>query len=124
MHTARFVVPKEMSAIPPTRAVLTRTLRDLGVRDRVVAAAAVVGTELVTNAIRHGDAPIEVRVDIDDHHVARLAVSDGSAKQPGVRRVDDSGGRGLRLVGALSDSWGVDAEPPQGKTVWARLLAD
>jgi anti-sigma regulatory factor (Ser/Thr protein kinase) len=123
MLAARFVVPKEMAAIPPTRAEITRALRDFGVGERAVAAAALVGTELVTNAIQHGDAPIELRVDVE-HRVARLAVSDEGVNHPRVRRVDDSGGRGLRLVRQLADAWGIEAERQSGKTVWARLAAD
>ncbi|WP_443068039.1 ATP-binding protein [Streptomyces sp. NBC_01356] len=30
-------------------------------------------------------------------------------------------GRGLRLVAAYADRWGVDEEPASGRTVWAEL---
>lgn len=33
--------------------------------------------------------------------------------------VDGASGRGLLLVAALADRWGVEAYPPSGKTMWA-----
>jgi hypothetical protein len=52
----------------------------------------------------------------------RLSVLDDAPGSPRVRDPDwaDPRGRGLRIVAALSDGWGV--EPCEtGKEVWARL---
>jgi anti-sigma regulatory factor (Ser/Thr protein kinase) len=83
-------------------------------------------SELVTNAVRHGAAPIQLclrrqgatlRVDISDG-----GVPFAMTPLPARSRTAESG-RGLRLVDALSSNWGSqdqeDASP--GKTVWFEL---
>ncbi len=85
--------------------------------DRVV----LVSSELVTNAIRHtshgGCLDIE-----EENRMLRLEVSDGSYREPVERNGGDLApdGRGLHIVGAIADHWGVDVNP-QGKTVWANF---
>ena len=85
----------------------------------------VVISELVTNAIVHGAAPILVIVDIDDRMEVNVAVTDAAADVP----VADSpvagqvGGWGMELVEQVSLSWGVLPQPDEetGKIVWAHL---
>jgi two-component sensor histidine kinase len=81
-------------------------------------------SELVTNAIVHGMTAFELRVDLDLDEL-RIAVRDGGAGTPAVRPLPPSSnerGRGLRIVRALSDRWGVDATADQpGKSVWFEL---
>jgi serine/threonine-protein kinase RsbW len=77
-------------------------------------------SELVTNALLHGDGEIDVTVGRSSDRV-RLAVGDeGSGPEPlGIREPTStgSGGWGLRLVDGLSDAWGADRVP--GRTlVW------
>jgi hypothetical protein len=40
------------------------------------------------------------------------------------RTADDAHGRGLRIIDALADAWGVDPDTVQGKTVWFELVND
>ena len=73
--------------------------------------AELIVTELVTNAVRHGPGgPVELAIE------AGGAGFRGEVKDPGVgirrnelvrRRATEEGGRGLFLVDALSDSWGL-----------------
>jgi hypothetical protein len=57
--------------------------------------------------------------------VLRLAVTDGSPRQPVVRHYSDQSttGRGLALVTALATRWGIDPHSDGSKTVWAELGA-
>ncbi|MCW2778905.1 MAG: putative sensor protein [Frankiales bacterium] len=82
---------------------------------------ALVVTELVTNAVRHGTPPVELEIDTCEHCVT-VVVTDGSADRPRPREaaLTDEGGRGLQLVDALAADSGVRAQPP-GKAVWAEL---
>jgi anti-sigma regulatory factor (Ser/Thr protein kinase) len=81
--------------------------------------------ELVTNAVLHAAAPSEVRLRLRDGRV-RLEVHDPSPQLP-VPRAEDpeaTNGRGMLLVDALADAWGVDRGdglPDVGKTVWVEL---
>lgn len=77
-------------------------------------------SELVTNALRHGDGDIRLRLLRDRTLVCE--VWDGALVQPRRRRARDTdeGGRGLQLVSLLSESWG-SRRTHRGKTVWFEL---
>jgi anti-sigma regulatory factor (Ser/Thr protein kinase) len=81
-------------------------------------------SELVTNAVQHGSGPVHVRI-VDGASV-RIEVTDArpverlEARDPDP---DDPRGRGLFLVEALADAWGVADAPNGGKVVWAEFGA-
>ncbi|MFI6933994.1 SpoIIE family protein phosphatase [Streptomyces sp. NPDC050287] len=74
-------------------------------------------SELVTNAIRYGDPPIQLRLIHDRALICE--VSDSSSTAPHLRRarVFDEGGRGLLLVAQLTERWGT-RQAAAGKTIW------
>ncbi|WBP91846.1 SpoIIE family protein phosphatase [Kitasatospora cathayae] len=75
-------------------------------------------SELVTNAIRYGTAPIRVRMLRDTSLVCE--VSDASSTAPHLRYADtaDEGGRGLFLVAQLAARWGT-RYTARGKVIWS-----
>jgi anti-sigma regulatory factor (Ser/Thr protein kinase) len=75
-------------------------------------------SELVTNAIRYGAEPIQLRLIHDRTLICE--VSDGNSTSPHLRRarIYDEGGRGLLLVAQLTTSWGT-RHTATGKTIWA-----
>ncbi|WP_240634595.1 MULTISPECIES: ATP-binding SpoIIE family protein phosphatase [Streptomyces] len=77
-------------------------------------------SELVTNAIRYGGGPVQLRLIRQDTLICE--VSDGSNTAPHLRRarVFDEGGRGLLIVAQLAARWGT-RKRPDGKTIWAEL---
>ncbi len=83
--------------------------------------AAVVASELATNAVRHAHSPFRMSISRGDGTI-RLVVHDGSDDfaEPRHRTTDSEGGRGLALVAALCPSWGTEAVL-DGKIVWAEL---
>jgi len=88
---------------------------------------ALLTSELVTNAIRHGSQPddgdvIELVLWPADGHYW-LAVSDSGDALPSVAAPDSDacGGRGLFLVDAVSATWAVVALPTHGKSVVAGI---
>jgi anti-sigma regulatory factor (Ser/Thr protein kinase) len=87
--------------------------------DAVDSEAEVIASELATNAVRHACSPFRVSIAVAPATV-RVAVRDASFDHPELRTGDSEtvGGRGMRLIAALAQSWGSDAEP-DGKTVWA-----
>jgi len=81
-------------------------------------------SELATNALVHGVPPgRQFRVFLRyDGRVLRVEVHDSGGGVPCVDQAGDGdeGGRGLLLVAALADKWGV-AERDLGKVVWAEF---
>ena len=84
-------------------------------------AAVLLLSELVANAALHARTAVTVRLELEGRTL-RLEVTDGSTRQPAVRHYGPRAttGRGLGLVVALAQRWGV--QPGEtGKTVWAEL---
>ncbi|WP_086750754.1 SpoIIE family protein phosphatase [Streptomyces europaeiscabiei] len=75
-------------------------------------------SELVTNAIRYGGSPIQLRLIRETTLICE--VSDSSSTAPHMRRARafDEGGRGLLLVAQLTQRWG-SRHTRTGKTIWA-----
>jgi anti-sigma regulatory factor (Ser/Thr protein kinase) len=90
--------------------------------DHLVETARVLTSELVANAMMHGDGPIEVDVWRTDGLV-RVAVTDRGDGEPALRGVDlqDPGGMGLLIVSTMASSWGVEHPDHGGKRVWFAL---
>jgi anti-sigma regulatory factor (Ser/Thr protein kinase) len=82
-----------------------------------------VTSELVTNAIRAGADLIVLELDANSTGLY-IAVTDDAAGEVIARipRALDTSGRGLHIVAAIAQRWGVDALPA-GKRVWAELPA-
>ena len=96
------------------RGVLTGRLPD-----ETLDTAELLVSELVTNAIQH--AGTELTVDIaHGPDVLRVAVTDGDPHLRPARRPADERGRGLTLIAALTQAWGV-RDVPGGKQVWCLL---
>jgi hypothetical protein len=83
--------------------------------------ALVVATELVTNAMLHGGGCTSLAAVLEGPSL-RLEVGDRASMPPQLHHYGDRSatGRGLCLVGALSGSWGWEAQAA-GKVVWAAI---
>ena len=111
----------------PSRARAFVAERTAGLPELFVATAALLVSELVSNAVRHGAPSICLHVRVDPDRVV-VAVRDGAAQLPVTPGADlgRTTGRGLLITAALADSWGVLPEDAstggRGKTVWAQVL--
>lgn len=122
------VVPYAPASAAVVRHQLIAELVALHAPGTLVDDAAVVVSELVGNAVRHGMALPGDSL-IARWHVAadglRVEVVDGGTGPTGDRPAapgDAETGRGLELVEALSARWGSTPAPP-GTAVWAELPA-
>lgn len=118
-HIAEWDIPSDPVAVGEVRAAVTRQLAAWGL-DELVFSAELILSELVTNALRYGTGPIQVRV-LRDHSLI-CEVFDGSSTSPRLRYAagTDEGGRGLFLVAQLAERWGT-RYTLAGKVIWAEL---
>jgi anti-sigma regulatory factor (Ser/Thr protein kinase) len=95
-----------------------------GWQSTAVEDARVLVSELVTNAVIHGEGDIRVRLSLS-HQVLRVEVSDANPDLPifvAPADVGDESGRGISMVNALARAWGSEPETmPAGKTIWFEL---
>jgi anti-sigma regulatory factor (Ser/Thr protein kinase) len=115
-----WTLPNDPAAVADARARTERQLEVWGLQEHAFTATLVV-SELVTNAVRYSDGPIEVRL-ILDGAVVVCEVTDDSSTVPHLRHAEevDEGGRGLYLTWQVSRRWGTRPEP-RGKTIWAEI---
>lgn len=79
---------------------------------------AVVVGELAANAAIHAEGPATLTLTAVSGGGVEVAVADRTHEPVTIAGEDGGGHRGLVLVDALSESWGVD-QTPDGKRVWA-----
>ncbi|MFJ1575200.1 ATP-binding protein [Streptomyces sp. NPDC088182] len=113
-------------SVGQARSFTSEALADWGLPDRAEDVRLCV-SELGTNALVHGTAPghgFLVKLDADED-VVRLEVHDSRRQHPEARQAagTDTSGRGLILVNALADGWGVEDRTPVGKIVWSCFKA-
>ncbi|GAA5708253.1 SpoIIE family protein phosphatase [Streptomyces avermitilis] len=114
---ATFNLPSHPAIVAQARQHTTTQLTTWNLTDTTFTTELIV-SELVTNAIRYGHPPIQLRL-IHHNHTLTTEVSDTSNTTPHMRRARtyDEGGRGLLLIGQLAQRWGT-RHTPTGKTVW------
>ena len=104
---------------------------------RVAAAAGVTGmanqvlellaSELLANAVLPGAADESIRIEMTCADTAvRVSVTDNLPQRPVVLHPAPiaPAGRGMAIVEAMSNGWGVDPHPGGGKTVWFEIDLD
>ncbi|MFJ5734718.1 ATP-binding protein [Streptomyces microflavus] len=97
--------------VPDMRRTTESFMRRSGISGSVVGDVALAVTELVTNAIRHGDGAVLLSVSAAGGEL-RVSVTDQSPDRAELRHADieDVSGRGLLLVAAFAHSWGSSGE--------------
>ncbi|WP_052397429.1 ATP-binding protein [Streptomyces sp. NRRL F-5123] len=121
-----FALPARGEAVSVARRRVRAYLGGAGCDPDTVETAALLVSELTTNAVRHTASPVfECRVHFDGVRV-RLEVEDHGGtpdrperREPGPGDVD---GRGLLLVDALCARWDVAEAPCGGRIVGAELI--
>ena len=117
IHRASY--PAEASSVSAARHFVSRALVALPTvtRERVE----LMVSELATNAVKHARSAFSLTV-LASADVVRVEVNDEGEGEP-VRRhpaPTDPGGRGLVIVQALADDWGVERHDGD-KAVWFSL---
>ncbi|GKQ36458.1 SpoIIE family protein phosphatase [Streptomyces sp. A012304] len=116
-RVATWEVPADASAVAQTRKDAVAQLETWGLGDAAFITELVV-SELVTNAIRHAEPPIQLRLIHDNTLICEVTDSSNTAPHLRRARTYDEGGRGLLLVAQLTQRWGT-RQGGKGKTIWA-----
>ncbi|MFF9472038.1 SpoIIE family protein phosphatase [Streptomyces roseolus] len=116
-HVATMDLPSDPAAVSGARRFASDVLTAWGLDDLSFTTELVV-SELVTNAIRYGKSPIQLRLILQS--TLTCEVSDASSTAPHLRRarIYDEGGRGLLLVAQCAERWGT-RHGREGKVIWA-----
>jgi anti-sigma regulatory factor (Ser/Thr protein kinase) len=109
------------ASVPEVRRYAASVLN--GVPQPILETALLAVSELATNAVLHAASPFEVAIDIDTERVIVDVADNGSGSAaPRRARPTEEGGRGLHIVGALADAWGVRKSTPEWrKSIWFSL---
>ncbi|GAA4029146.1 hypothetical protein GCM10022232_88710 [Streptomyces plumbiresistens] len=120
-RVATWDLPADLAVVARARELACAQLSAWNLPEDAVFTTELVVSELVTNALRYGGPPVQLRLIRDTSLICE--VSDASSAAPHLRRarVFDEGGRGLMIVAQLTERWG-SRHTGTGKTIWAEQL--
>ena len=123
-EAARIVLPRTPSSVGAARRFIAARTAAWSFPEPAAGQLVLIGSELVTNAVLHARTELTLTLELRADRV-RISVKDRSKAPATLRhyRPDALTGRGLGVVAALSDRWGVSTAP-DGKVVWAELRAN
>jgi len=122
-QTARIALPRSPASVGEARRFIQARAAAWSIPEPAGSQLVLIGSELVTNAVLHARTELTVTLELRDGRV-RIGVTDRSQAPATLRhyQADAMTGRGLGVVAALSDRWGISAAP-DGKVVWAEVVA-
>lgn len=129
--SSSMAVPHGPAGVGQARHRMREQLRSRGVSDSVVDDAVLILSELLSNACRHGrplgwqtetgDGDVRAAWRVDRTGGLTVEVTDGGGPTrpiPATPSVTARGGRGLNIISALAQEWGVRDDAPGEVTVW------
>jgi anti-sigma regulatory factor (Ser/Thr protein kinase) len=108
----------EPASIPAARRFVRDALREQS--PAIVDAAELMACELATNCVRHARTDFELAIHSRDQIRVEVRDTGPGRPQPRSPAPREPSGRGLRIVEAMSSTWGV-VRASSGKTVWFTL---
>jgi anti-sigma regulatory factor (Ser/Thr protein kinase) len=120
-ETARIALPRTAASVGAARRFIQARTAAWSFPEPAGSQLVLIGSELVTNAVLHARTELTLTLELRGVRV-RISVMDGSQAPATLRhyQADALTGRGLAVVAALSDRWGISAAP-DGKVVWAEV---
>ncbi len=121
-RTAQLDLDHDVASPRAARRFVSATLADWGFPEETLERSQLLVSELVSNAVLHGEGPIKLTISSPGAAVIRVEVSNRGEAQLVNRRAqrDDLSGRGLQLIDDLAIGWGSHTN--DGHTVvWFHL---
>ncbi|MFF3848607.1 ATP-binding protein [Streptomyces sp. NPDC002328] len=134
--SSSMAVPHGPAGVGKARHRMRDQLRSGGVAEAVIDDALLILSELLSNACKHGrplgdalagDGDVRAAWGVDPAGRLVVEVTDGGGPTrpaPATPSVTAHGGRGLNIITALSDDWGVRDDARGEVTVWVVVHAD
>jgi len=134
--SSSMAVPHGPAGVGQARHCMRDQLRGGGVAESVIDDAVLILSELLSNACRHGrplgddlngDGDVRAAWRVDTGGRLTVEVTDGGGPTrpvPSTPSVTARGGRGLNIITALADDWGVRDDAHGEVTVWAVVHED
>ena len=126
MRACALNLPHAPASATRARRVLVENLQTLGLPSDLVDDAELALSEMVGNAVRHArpraDGSLLAKWEVAEDSL-RIAVVDGGGEaEPVVKHScpEDRSGRGLAIIAALAQDWGVEHTGPDTR-VWAKF---
>ncbi|MFH9672763.1 ATP-binding protein [Streptomyces sp. NPDC017405] len=134
--SSSMAVPHGPAGVGEARRRMRAQLRGGGVAESVIDDAVLILSELLSNACKHGrplggapagdgDVRAAWRVDAGGRLIVEVTDGGGPTRPaPATPSVTAHGGRGLNIITALADDWGVRDEARGEVTVWVVVHGD
>ncbi len=134
--SSSMAVPHGPAGVGAARRRMREQLRISGVPETVIDDAVLILSELLSNACRHGrplgddlagDGDVRAAWRVDDRGCLAVEVTDGGGPTrpiPATPSITAHGGRGLNIITALADDWGVRDGMRGEVTVWVIVDKD
>jgi hypothetical protein len=118
-HVANWIMSPSVRSPRLARTLVHGLMKKWGLTDSADTAA-LLASELVSNAIRYASRPISVRFMLTDSLLCEVHDDDHHLPVLSNPRPTEESGRGILLVSRLARRWGV-SRIPTGKVVWFEL---
>lgn len=114
-------LPQDPTSVRKARAFVGRQLVEWGL-EQLLDDALLVTSELTTNALTHAESACQLRLALTPATLRIDVLDTGTGTpEPQLPSTTSEHGRGLHLVDALTNAWGLEVVSGEGKLVWAEL---
>ncbi|WP_405694569.1 SpoIIE family protein phosphatase [Streptomyces sp. NBC_01185] len=115
---AAWELPYDKTAPATARRLTAKMLSGWHIDEDTGDATELIVSELVTNAVRYGSPPVELRLILDRGLTCEIRDASTTAPYMKYAGAVDEGGRGLFIISQLASLWGT-RYAAEGKTVWS-----
>lgn len=120
-------LPPQRRSVGVGRHWVVRVAAEAGVTGMANQVLELLASELLANAVLHGAADESIRIEMTcTDTLIRVAVTDNLPQRPVVLHPAPVAlaGRGMAIIEAMSNGWGVEPHAGGGKTVWFEIDLD